>query len=110
MRQLNITKTPTPAQQAEAAEALRWLEQQPLPVGCPTELYTEYLAPNFRFIISLASQYQNQGLSLAELVTAGHAAAIACIVRHGERTEKLTDWLAWWVRQGMLEAVQKKPT
>ncbi len=105
MRQLKLTKTPTPVQQAEATEALRWLESLPVPAECPAELYAEYLVPNFRFILSLAAQYQNQGLSLMELVAASHAAAVARIIRHGERPEELADSWAWWVRQGMLGAV-----
>ena len=108
MRQLKTAKIPTPAQQAEASAALRWLEQQPVPEGLSALLYGEYLVPNFRYILSLARQYQNRGLSLVEIVTAGHAAAVTCIVQRGERPDKLADSWAWWVRQGMLEALNKR--
>ena len=108
MRPLTFAQSRTPAQQAEADEALRWLEQQPVPAGCPTEVYAKTLAPNFRFILSLAAQYQNRGLSLAELVAAGHSAAVTSIIRHDERPEELARWWAWWVRHGVLAAVEKQ--
>lgn len=106
MRQLKITKTLTPAQQAEASQALQLLHNLPVPTGWLPHLYAEYLVPNFRFILSLASQYQDRGLSLTELVTAGHAAAVACIIRHGEHTEPDGSW--WVVRQGILGALYAK--
>jgi DNA-directed RNA polymerase sigma subunit (sigma70/sigma32) len=108
MRQLKITKTPTPTQQAEAALALQWLENQAVPKGFPVGLYAAEVVPSFRFILSLAMQYQNQGLNLAELVTAGHAAAVACIMRHGKRREDVADSWAWWVREEMLVTMGNK--
>lgn len=73
MRQLEIAKTPTPTQQAEAAAALRWLEWQPVPEGFPVA----ELAARFRYIVAVARQYQGHGLGLLKLVMAGWRAGLA---------------------------------
>lgn len=108
MRPLKFARPRTLSEEAEAAAALRWLEQQPVPAGSNAEFYMENVVPNFRSIISLASQYQNRGLSLMKLVVAGYAVSVACIGRYGEQPEKLADSWAWWVRQGMLGAMGKQ--
>jgi hypothetical protein len=73
MRQLKPTKPPTPAQQAEAAAALRWLEQQLVP-----EVLSEVeVAARFRQLMSFAQQYERQGLPLRELVEVGYRAGLA---------------------------------
>ena len=101
MRPLTFAQPLTPAQQAEAAEALRWLEKRPVPAGCPAEVYATEVAPNLRCIVAIAKQYKNQGVSLIELVKAGYEAGVGGLF--GEIGER---W-RWRVREGMVVALSR---
>ncbi len=107
MRQLKLTPikdrlTPAEfaiyeAEQAEAIPLLRSLSTA-YPLGLDA-VQEEFL---FRYIVSVAVQYRNQGASWVELLITGHAALVGCLVRHAERPGEFDRWASWWIRQGIV--------
>ena len=65
--------------------------------------------PNMRFVVSLAAQYQNQGLSLEELIEAGkHGLEKAAMKYNLETDFKFMAYAVWWVRQAIIQAINEK--
>jgi RNA polymerase primary sigma factor len=61
---------------------------------------------NLRFVVSVAKQYQNQGLSLPELINAGNSGLMKAIKKFDEtRGFKLISYAVWWIRQTILQAL-----
>jgi len=58
-----------------------------------------------RFIVSVACQYQNQGLSLARLIEIGETAWQDAQLHYAEDSLSLARWGTWWIRQGMVRAL-----
>ncbi|BEH03684.1 sigma-70 family RNA polymerase sigma factor [Candidatus Karelsulcia muelleri] len=64
---------------------------------------------NLRFVISVAKQYQNQGLSLSDLINEGNYGLIKGINRFDERKGfKCISYCVWWIRQSILQAISDK--
>ncbi|MFU7501782.1 MAG: RNA polymerase sigma factor RpoD/SigA [Candidatus Karelsulcia muelleri] len=64
---------------------------------------------NLRFVISVAKQYQNQGLSLSDLINEGNFGLIKGINRFDERKGfKCISYCVWWIRQSILQAISDK--
>ena len=92
MRHLTFAQPRSLTQQAEAAAALRWLEQQPVPEGLSEAEVTARL----RYIITVAKQYEKLGLTLRELVEVGYRAGLVA-----------PDLWNWRVRAGKAEGVER---
>lgn len=64
---------------------------------------------NLRFVVSVAKQYQNKGLSLPDLINEGNIGLIRGVERFDEtRGFKLISYCVWWVRQSILQALAEK--
>ena len=121
MRQLKITKSITSRDSASLDKYLQEIgREQLLPVEEEVELsqrirkgdrraLDKLVRANLRFVVSVAKQYQNQGLSLPDLINEGNVGLIKAAEKFDEtRGFKFISYAVWWIRQTILQALAEQ--
>ena len=121
MRQLKITKSITNRESASLDKYLQEIGKEELiSVEEEVELaqrikkgdqeaLEKLTKANLRFVVSVAKQYQNQGLSLPDLINEGNLGLIKAAEKFDEtRGFKLISYAVWWIRQSILQALAEQ--
>lgn len=121
MRQLKITKSITNRESASLDRYLQEIGREKM-ISAEEEVrlaqrikqgdekaLDELTKANLRFVVSVAKQYQNQGLSLPDLINEGNVGLIKAAHKFDEtRGFKFISYAVWWIRQSILQALAQQ--
>ncbi len=118
MRQLKIIKSITNRESASLEKYLQEIGRQDL-LSAEEEVelaqrihqgdqaaLDRLVTANLRFVVSVAKQYQNQGVSLSDLINEGNMGLIKAVQKFDEtRGFKFISYAVWWIRQAILQSI-----
>ena len=121
MRQLKITKSITNRESAALEKYLQEISKETM-ISAEEEVVLaqrikkgdqkaleRLTKANLRFVVSVAKQYQNQGLSLPDLINEGNLGLLKAAERFDEtRGFKFISYAVWWIRQSILQAISEQ--
>lgn len=121
MRQLKISKSITNRESQSLEKYLQEISKveminpedeaklaQNIKLGCQKSL-EKLTKANLRFVVSVAKQYQNQGLSLPDLINEGNVGLIKAAQKFDEtKGFKFISYAVWWIRQSILQALAEQ--
>ena len=121
MRQLKITKQVTNRESKSLDKYLQDISKIPL-ITADEEVelaqrirqgdqvaLDKLTTANLRFVVSVSKQYQNQGLTLPDLINEGNAGLVKAAKRFDEtRGFKFISYAVWWIRQAILQALAEQ--
>ena len=121
MRQLKITNSITNRESASLDKYLQEISKEEM-ISAEEEVELAQLIKkgdkkalerltraNLRFVVSVAKQYQNQGLSLPDLINEGNLGLLKAAERFDEtRGFKFISYAVWWIRQSILQAISEQ--
>lgn len=121
MRQLKITKSITNRESAALEKYLQEIGKEEM-ISADEEVelaqrikhgdqkaLERLTKANLRFVVSVAKQYQNQGLSLPDLINEGNLGLLKAAERFDEtRGFKFISYAVWWIRQSILQAISEQ--
>ena len=121
MRQLKITKAITNRESASLEKYLQEIGKEEM-ISAEEEVelaqqirkgdkkaLERLTRANLRFVVSVAKQYQNQGLSLPDLINEGNLGLLKAAERFDEtRGFKFISYAVWWIRQSILQAISEQ--
>jgi len=121
MRQLKITKSITNRDSASLDKYLQEIGREDLITAedevelaqkikqGDTKALDKLVKANLRFVVSVSKQYQNQGLTLPDLINEGNLGLIKAAQRFDEtRGFKFISYAVWWIRQSILQAIAEQ--
>lgn len=121
MRQLKITQSITNRESASLEKYLQDIGKEPMVTPQEEvdlavrikkgdqEALDKLTKANLRFVVSVAKQYQNQGLSLPDLINEGNLGLIKAAQRFDEtKGFKFISYAVWWIRQSILQAIAEQ--
>lgn len=121
MRQLKISKSITNRESASLEKYLQEIGHQDLLTADEEVELAQQIRKgdrkalerltkaNLRFVVSVAKQYQNKGLSLPDLINEGNLGLIKAAERYDEtRGFKFISYAVWWIRQSILQAIAEQ--
>ena len=121
MRQLKITKSITNRESAALEKYLQEISKETM-ISAEEEVelaqrikkgdqkaLERLTKANLRFVVSVAKQYQNHGLSLPDLINEGNLGLLKAAERFDEtRGFKFISYAVWWIRQSILQAISEQ--
>ena len=121
MRQLKITRSITNRNDNSLSNYLQDISREPLITADEEVLLAQRIKngdkkalmklvkSNLRFVVSVAKQYQNQGLPLQDLINEGNLGLMKAAERFDEtRGFKFISFAVWWIRQSILQAIAEQ--
>ena len=89
----------------EELELLKAVQEK----GTDSEEMRKLEKANMRFVVSVANQYQKQGLTLEELIEAGNEGLVKAAEKYDLNADhKFISYAVWWIRQSIIQTIESR--